>query len=466
MSFDITQYSSIFKKPKRIVSTAWIEHAPFAFFLIEILKPKILVELGVHNGYSFCAFSQAVREYNTQTKCYGLDTFEGEKHAGFYDDSVYQELSLYVNANYKDLAQLMKMKFDKGLEYFTEGSVDLLHIDGLHTYEAVKHDYESWQEKMSDKGVIIFHDTMVRRDDFGVWKLWEEIKDIYPSYEFRFGYGLGILAVGKNIDKDFLNFLELISKSKNLENIFFNLGEKIQKTKNINQKHNYKAQLFYNNGQGYSEKNSLTKKIEEDAFHVKLTFDLTNVNNDITSLRFDPLDSCTIVRLKNVIINQKKLIKNFSSNAIHTDKNSNEYYFDTYDPIIDIKIDGSFNKVNTVTVELEYLKKGISARENVLEVLKDKIKMNNQYVQRLENESKQLEDKLNKKINYLNNSIEDKDIVISKKTKELKKIENEVSSLQDEVSSLQDELTIIYTGKSWQVTRPLRKLKNLLKGKK
>jgi|GEM_PF-5459631 len=47
--------------------------------------------------------------------------------------------------------------------------------------EAVKHDFENWIKKMSNRGVILLHDTQVRRDEFGVWKLWEELSKKYPS---------------------------------------------------------------------------------------------------------------------------------------------------------------------------------------------------------------------------------------------------------------------------------------------
>src|SRR5207245_555000 len=74
----------------------------------------------------------------------------------------------------------------------SDGTIDLLHIDGAHTYCDVKSDFESWLPKVSPNGIILFHDVMVRDRGFGVWKLWEEIARPGNSFVFEFGYGLGL----------------------------------------------------------------------------------------------------------------------------------------------------------------------------------------------------------------------------------------------------------------------------------
>ncbi|MFA5114050.1 MAG: class I SAM-dependent methyltransferase [Candidatus Margulisiibacteriota bacterium] len=208
MTFSIERYAGLFRQPETIqADSTWNEHLPFAFFLVELLRPANYVELGVFRGGSYNVFCQAVKEQKTGTKCYGIDTWEGDLHNGAYDLSVYNKLTDYQRKNYAGFSTLLKMPFDEALARFPDGSIDLLHIDGYHTYEAVKHDYESWFPKMSKQGVMLFHDTQIRRMDFGVYKLWGEIAPRYPSLEFEHGCGLGVLAVGPEVSAEFRGFL-------------------------------------------------------------------------------------------------------------------------------------------------------------------------------------------------------------------------------------------------------------------
>ncbi|MBU9411744.1 class I SAM-dependent methyltransferase [Burkholderia multivorans] len=185
--------------PQHIVQSAWYEHAPFAFWLITEICPDVFVELGSHYGFSYLAFCQAVRQRELPTRCYAIDTWKGDDHAGFYGDEVYAQLNVLNEQNYSGFSRLLRHRFDEALPYFSDGEIDLLHIDGRHGYEDVLEDFTTWLPKMSNRGVVLFHDINVRERDFGVWRLWQELRLRYPSFEFHHGHGLGIIGVGEEL---------------------------------------------------------------------------------------------------------------------------------------------------------------------------------------------------------------------------------------------------------------------------
>jgi hypothetical protein len=194
-----------FLTPDVIVPSGWLEHGPFAMWFVSKLQPDTYVELGTHNGYSYFSIAQSVKRNNLSTRMFAIDTWEGDPHAGFYGDEIYQSVEKTNQLNYSSFSTLLKMKFEDGLGHFNDSSINLIHIDGLHTYEAVKLDFETWLPKLSDDSIVLFHDIAVQENGFGVFKFWEEISSQYPSFEFRHGHGLGILKTGnKPTSVDFL----------------------------------------------------------------------------------------------------------------------------------------------------------------------------------------------------------------------------------------------------------------------
>jgi O-antigen biosynthesis protein len=181
---------------------SWIGLIPFAAWWLRMTRPQVFVELGTHTGNSYFACCQAVETYGLSTKCFAIDTWQGDEHAGFYGDGVFEPVEAHNNEHYSNFSQLLRMKFDDALHQFEDNTIDLLHIDGLHSYEAVRHDFETWWPKLAHNATVMFHDISVQERGFGVWQFWDELKAEYPVHsQLDFSNGLGILCIEKTNKK-------------------------------------------------------------------------------------------------------------------------------------------------------------------------------------------------------------------------------------------------------------------------
>ena len=219
-------------EPELINSWPWLGHIPFAFWVVEALAPRSFVELGTHTGTSYCAFCQAVSYLALPTACWAVDTWKGDPQAGFYGEDVIETLRGYHDPKYGAFSRLVRSTFDDARSNFSDGTIDLLHIDGCHTYDAVLHDFENWLPKLSSRAVVLFHDINVRENEFGVWRFWEEVSSRYPSFSFLHSHGLGVLAVGPD-QTDRVRRLTALSKSDvkratQVRTFFQRLGDRLE----------------------------------------------------------------------------------------------------------------------------------------------------------------------------------------------------------------------------------------------
>ncbi len=205
---------------------AWEGHIPFAFWCVEQWRPRIFVELGTHAGSSYFAFCQSVAAHGTGTQCFAVDTWQGDPHAKAYGGDIFRDVAAHNEKHYASFSRLLRMRFDEALVQFSDGSIDLLHIDGFHTYEAVRHDFETWLPKMSRRGTILFHDSNVFKNGFGVWRLMCELEVRFPHFHFLHSNGLSMFTLSEEapVEARWLTTLSAM-ESRALRKEFSRLGD-------------------------------------------------------------------------------------------------------------------------------------------------------------------------------------------------------------------------------------------------
>ena len=173
----------------------WCGHRNFVYDLFNYLEPHMAIELGTHYGCSFFAMCQSIKDHSlSQTTLYAVDTWKGDEQAGFYDESVWQLVNQTKERFFKSVnSQFLRMLFDDAASLFENETFDVIHIDGLHTYDAISHDFNTWYPKLKHNGIMLFHDIASGKK-YGSDKFWDEIKAKYPChFEFTHSWGLGIL---------------------------------------------------------------------------------------------------------------------------------------------------------------------------------------------------------------------------------------------------------------------------------
>ena len=78
--------------------------------------------------------------------------------------------------------------------------IDFLFIDGDHTYEGVKRDFETYSPFVRKGGIVAFHDICASGEGVGVQRFWEEIRQIYQTKVFVNEhsvekFGIGVLSL-------------------------------------------------------------------------------------------------------------------------------------------------------------------------------------------------------------------------------------------------------------------------------
>lgn len=166
---------------------------------LEKLKPKNALEIGTANGGTLFLLCRLA---DPQARIMSVDLPEGKFGGGYpaWKTKLYKKFALPEQE--LDLVRgdsHLPESFEMVKSHFDGAELDYLFIDGDHSYEGVKQDYEMYSPLVRKGGIIAFHDIVEHKSsDCKVNEFWREVKQGKESKEFvkdrdQGQYGIGIL---------------------------------------------------------------------------------------------------------------------------------------------------------------------------------------------------------------------------------------------------------------------------------
>lgn len=177
-------------------SGAWLLHG-----LVHAIRPSVCVEIGSARGLSACYIGLALKQLG-QGKLYAIDPHMKTEWNDHDSVDTYETMR-------KNLKTFGVETYIEIIRDYSEKAalswrlpIDMLFIDGDHSYKGVRRDWELFVPYVKKSGVVVFHDTLWelrpdpqwKRADMGVPQFVEELrKQGYPVITFDCFCGISIV---------------------------------------------------------------------------------------------------------------------------------------------------------------------------------------------------------------------------------------------------------------------------------
>tara|TARA_B100000287_G_scaffold158349_1_gene149402 strand:- start:14856 stop:15461 length:606 start_codon:yes stop_codon:yes gene_type:complete len=141
------------------------------FYCKKYCKEGIAVEIGSYCGKSACYLGQACKENNSYL--YSIDHHRGseEQQLGeeYFDEEIYDYKKERVNTLPLFLKNIEKQNLKNSIKplimdsesasKIVEDGINMIFIDGSHTFKAARNDYKCWKDKIKIGGILAIHDV-------------------------------------------------------------------------------------------------------------------------------------------------------------------------------------------------------------------------------------------------------------------------------------------------------------------
>lgn len=163
------------------------------YAMARLYQPEVMVCIGSLRGFAPICFALGLRA-NRKGICYFIDP---GKMDGYWHDAAGVEALARTFGVQNHWRHLFKTTQQVVAEQCLPTPIDLLYIDGDHSYQGVKYDFDHLSPLMSPEGLILLHDSTETGDPFVQVKRFLETEvygmGFYDTFTFPFGPGLTLL---------------------------------------------------------------------------------------------------------------------------------------------------------------------------------------------------------------------------------------------------------------------------------
>ncbi|MEZ0470946.1 hypothetical protein [Luteimonas salinilitoris] len=189
---------SVFWHPGYLDDPDLAEHVPFVFWLVEAIRPGLVVAIGAECGTSYFACCQAIQRLAMDARCLHLGSV-GEQGEDAADSQARQRFRDYNKLNFSAFSSVGSGRADSRSVRLEDGSVDLLSICAPVEQGDLPDLLAGLQSKLSERSVVLVHGIDRHKKGGAIADSYAEACRGLPHFEFMHGGGLGLIGTGKEL---------------------------------------------------------------------------------------------------------------------------------------------------------------------------------------------------------------------------------------------------------------------------
>ena len=214
---------ALFWRARYLQEAAILQHLPFLFWLLAILRPRRYVETGMTDAVSYFAVCQAMDKTEPDAVCTGIWHQTGKNPVSLPESVHWRNTEFYA-----EFSQILTEPPARVARRLRDGSVDLLLVNMQDDDSPINSLVQDWTCKLSERAVVLVHGTS--RPGFEESPSAVLLRDLEarcPTMHFEGGDGLSVLLWGSERQEQLLGLADLAPETpgySDVRQVFQRLG--------------------------------------------------------------------------------------------------------------------------------------------------------------------------------------------------------------------------------------------------